>query len=133
MVQGANDIIQPQANVFFQIVQHVDGGKATSVKSVKFASKLDAVVSDKIFNELPKYINPAADFNVFFVWAFQGSKEGSDDLAGTDYIGGTGSVYSKTAFHTGRKLRCWLMKRCTICYTPMGPPLIIIKTNVLVT
>ena len=90
MVQGANDIIQPQANVSFQIVQHVHGGKATSIKSVKFARKLDAVVSDQIFNDLPKYINPAADFHVFFVWAFQGSKEGSDDLAGTEYIGSTG-------------------------------------------
>jgi hypothetical protein len=36
------------------------------------------------------------------------------------------SVYSKTAFHTGRKLRCWLMKRCTTCYSPLGGRLIII-------
>ena len=78
MVRGVNDILQPQANVVFDLVK---GPGA----SITLAGNQGASVTDEIFNALPGHINPVADFHVFFVWAYGGSGNG-DALAGTTLI-----------------------------------------------
>lgn len=79
LVRDVNEILQPQANVLFDIV-------TDHQPKVILQGNQGEKVDDKIFHLLPNYANPAADFHVFFVWAYKGSKNG-DALAGTDDLG----------------------------------------------
>jgi len=57
LVRGVNDILQPQANVIFDILSNHHAG-------ITLPGNQGAAVSDNIFAALPNYINPGADFHV---------------------------------------------------------------------
>jgi hypothetical protein len=134
LVQGVNEILRPQANVIFEMIEHlvIDAKgrpQMTSIQSVTIAKDLGPAVK-----AISSNTSPALSIRQ---WLFTSSLYGRSKVKSMVMLPTPGpwgdSVYSKTAFHTGRKLRCWLMKRCTTCYSPLGGRLIIITPKGLVT
>ena len=68
LVQEVNEILQPQANVVFEIAE---GHK----EDVTLAGDCGDQVQDNAFSKFyHEMLNPAAHFHVFFVWAYTGAE-----------------------------------------------------------
>jgi hypothetical protein len=68
LVQEVNEILQPQANVVFEIA-------AGHKEDVTLAGDCGDRVQDNAFSKFyHEMLNPAAHFHVFFVWAYAGAE-----------------------------------------------------------
>ena len=88
LVQGVNEILRPQANVIFEMIEHlvIDAKgrpQMTPIQSVTIAKDLGPAVKSDIFEHLPSFEHPAMAFHVFVVWSFQGKVNGDAAYAGT--------------------------------------------------
>ena len=103
-MRGVNEILRPQANVIFEMIEHlvIDAQgrpQMTQIQSVTIAKDLGPAVKSDIFEPLPSFEHPAMAFHVFL---YGRSKVKSMVMLPTPGPWGD-SVYSKTAFHTGRQ------------------------------